>query len=110
MTSPDPSLAPDPSPAPPWWKRPLTWVLGIAAAIGAFVVGVLAFSNRRPVPLISVPLRPDLDDVKVPPVDTDPSDDYEASKVSPADAAKRAEVDAIVTRLNLQDLQDTEPK
>lgn len=88
-------------------------MLGIAAAIGAFVVGVLAFSNRRPVPLIFIPVRPDLDDVKVPPVDTDPSDDYEATKVSPADAAKRAEIDAIVTRLNLQDsqdLQDTEPK
>lgn len=110
MTSPDPSLAPDPSPAPPWWKGPLTWLLGIAAAVGAFVVGVLAFSNRRPIPLIFVPVRPDLDDVKVPPVDTNPSDDYEATKVAPADAAKRAEVDAIVTRLNLQDLQDTEPK
>ena len=85
-------------------------MFGIAAAISAFVVGVLAISNRRPVPLISVPLRPDLDDVKVPPVDTDPSDDYEASKVSPADAAKRAEVDALVTRLNSQDLKDTEPK
>jgi hypothetical protein len=81
--------------------------LGIAAAIGAFVVGVLAFSKRRPVPLVSVPVRPALDDVPVPPVDTNPSDDYEATKVAPVDAAKRAEIAAIVNRLNLK---DTEPK
>ena len=65
-----------------WLKRRWMWLLAALAAVAALVVTIV---TRRPRPK-PVPRRPDTPDVDIPdapPLDTTPSDDYEAQKVEP---------------------------
>lgn len=80
-----------------WLKRYWGYLVAAIAAVFGIVIAILTFGQVRPKPPV-VPKRPGLPDIEIPdppPLDTSPSDDYQAEKEKP-----KADGDEVIDDIN----------